>query len=166
MSEDDMTQSGINYDLLVEDSLRNVTRAALAIAEHAGLPGEAHFYITFKTDYEGVKVNPELAKGDETELTIVLQHQYWDLSVQERFFTVTLSFSGKPENLVIPYAAITQFTDPSAGFSLQFDVDNVIDEDGSALPSDDNSSANEKDEESTAEIVSLDSFRKKPDSSS
>lgn len=164
MSENDLTQSGINYDLLVEDSLRNVTRAALAIAEHAGLPGEAHFYITFKTDYDGVKVNPDLAKGDETELTIVLQHQYWDLSVQERFFTVTLSFSGVPETLVIPYAAITQFTDPSAGFSLQFDVDNVpLDEqeiDEAATSSD------EKNSEASAEIVSLDSFRNKPDRSS
>ena len=164
MSENDLTQSGINYDLLVEDSLRNVTRAALAIAEHAGLPGEAHFYITFKTDYDGVKVNPDLAKGDETELTIVLQHQYWDLSVQERFFTVTLSFSGVPETLVIPYAAITQFTDPSAGFSLQFDVDNVPiddqDTDEAAASSD------EKDSESSAEIVSLDSFRNNPDRSS
>ena len=163
MSENDLTQSGINYDLLVEDSLRNVTRAALAIAEHAGLPGEAHFYITFKTDYDGVKVNPDLAKGDETELTIVLQHQYWDLSVQERFFTVTLSFSGVPETLVIPYAAITQFTDPSAGFSLQFDVDNVpLDEqeiDEAATSSD------EKDSEASAEIVSLDSFRNKPERS-
>ena len=166
MSDDDMTQSGINYDLLVEDSLRNVTRAALAIAEHAGLPGEAHFYITFKTDYEGVKVNPDLAKGDDTELTIVLQHQYWDLSVQERFFTVTLSFSGAPETLVIPYAAITQFTDPSAGFSLQFDVDNVMDEEGEAISSDDSPSADEKDKESSAEIVSLDSFRNNPDRSS
>ena len=166
MSDDDMTQSGINYDLLVEDSLRNVTRAALAIAEHAGLPGEAHFYITFKTNYEGVKVNPDLAKGDESELTIVLQHQYWDLSVQERFFTVTLSFSGVPETLVIPYAAITQFTDPSAGFSLQFDVDNVIDEEGAPISSDEASSTDAKDEESSAEIVSLDSFRNKPDRSS
>jgi len=164
MSENDLTQSGINYDLLVEDSLRNVTRAALAIAEHAGLPGEAHFYITFKTDYDGVKVNPDLAKGDETELTIVLQHQYWDLSVQERFFTVTLSFSGVPETLVIPYAAITQFTDPSAGFSLQFDVDNVpVDEQDTDEAA---TSSDAKESESSAEIVSLDSFRNNPDRSS
>ena len=164
MSENDLTQSGINYDLLVEDSLRNVTRAALAIAEHAGLPGEAHFYITFKTDYDGVKVNPDLAKGDETELTIVLQHQYWDLSVQERFFTVTLSFSGVPETLVIPYAAITQFTDPSAGFSLQFDVDNVpIDEQDTDEAT---ASGDDKQSDASAEIVSLDSFRNNPDRSS
>lgn len=164
MSENDLTQSGINYDLLVEDSLRNVTRAALAIAEHAGLPGEAHFYITFKTDYDGVKVNPDLAKGDETELTIVLQHQYWDLSVQERFFTVTLSFSGVPETLVIPYAAITQFTDPSAGFSLQFDVDNVpLDEQDTDEAA---ASGDDKESDASAEIVSLDSFRNNPDRSS
>ena len=164
MSENDLTQSGINYDLLVEDSLRNVTRAALAIAEHAGLPGEAHFYITFKTDYDGVKVNPDLAKSDETELTIVLQHQYWDLSVQERFFTVTLSFSGVPETLVIPYAAITQFTDPSAGFSLQFDVDNApLDEQDTDEAA---TSGDEKDSDASAEIVSLDSFRNNPDRSS
>ena len=166
MSDNEMTQTGINYDLLVEDSLRNVTRAALAIAEHAGLPGEAHFYITFKTDYDGVKVHPDLAKDDEKELTIVLQHQYWDLSVQERFFTVTLSFSGVPETLVIPYAAITQFTDPSAGFSLQFDVDNVPDDEGNDAAADDAQTSDEASAENSAEIVSLDSFRNNPDRSS
>ena len=166
MSDNEMPQTGINYDLLVEDSLRNVTRAALAIAEHAGLPGEAHFYITFKTDYDGVKVNPDLAKDDEKELTIVLQHQYWDLSVQERFFTVTLSFSGVPETLVIPYAAITQFTDPSAGFSLQFDVDNVPDDEENDTAADDAQTSDEASAENSAEIVSLDSFRNNPDRSS
>ena len=166
MSDNEMPQTGINYDLLVEDSLRNVTRAALAIAEHAGLPGEAHFYITFKTDYDGVKVNPDLAKDDEKELTIVLQHQYWDLSVQERFFTVTLSFSGVPETLVIPYAAITQFTDPSAGFSLQFDVDNAPDDEENDTAADDAQTSDEASAENSAEIVSLDSFRNNPDRSS
>ena len=165
MSDNEMPQTGINYDLLVEDSLRNVTRAALAIAEHAGLPGEAHFYITFKTDYDGVKVNPDLAKDDEKELTIVLQHQYWDLSVQERFFTVTLSFSGVPETLVIPYAAITQFTDPSAGFSLQFDVDNVPDDEENDTAADDAQTSDKASAENSAEIVSLDSFRNNPDRS-
>lgn len=155
MSDNEQMTTGINYDLLVEDSLRNVTRGALAIAEHAGLPGEAHFYITFKTTHEGVEMNPELVKGDGDELTIVLQHQYWDLKVEERSFSVTLSFSGKPEPLIIPYAAITQFTDPSAGFSLQFDVqEGESDEDDMT-----DELSPEAEEETSAEIVSLDSFR-------
>ncbi len=155
MSDNEQMTTGINYDLLVEDSLRNVTRGALAIAEHAGLPGEAHFYITFKTTHDGVEVNPELVKGEGDELTIVLQHQYWDLKVEERSFSGTLSFSAKPERLGIPHPAIPQSRDRSAGFSLQFDVQEGDSDEGDIM--DDASS--EAAEETSAEIVSLDSFR-------
>lgn len=170
MTDDNQDNTGINYELLVEDSLRNVVRGALTIAEHAGLPGDAHFYITFKSTHPGAEVNPDLVTDDNCELTIVLQHQFWDLTVREDFFSVTLSFSGKPENLIVPFSAVTQFSDPSAGFGLQFGVidDN---EDGDQEDGEDDAKSNlvalehdKPDDDTSAEIVSLDSFRNKPSS--
>ena len=175
MSDNFHDQAGINYELLVEDSLRNVVRGALMIAEHAGLPGESHFFITFKTDHPGVEMNKGLVKGDEKELTIVIQHQYWDLEVKDSHFSVTLSFSGNPETLVIPFAAVSQFTDPSVGFGLQF---GVMDDDESDNDSADIKAIDQKGDDGpktgkenpadgtddSAEIVSLDSFRNRPKS--
>ncbi|MGC6517496.1 MAG: SspB family protein [Candidatus Puniceispirillaceae bacterium] len=160
MSDNQDHISGINYELLVDDSMRNVLRGALSIAEHVGLPGESHFFITFRTDYDGVCINQNLIKGGETELTIVIQHQFWDLKVEEAQFSVTLSFSGKPETLVIPFAAVTQFSDPSVGFGLQFGAFEEIAEEAvqalQALPHEEDKS------DESAEIVSLDSFRNRP----
>ena len=172
MSDNDEHISGINYELLVDDSMRNVVRGALTIAEHVGLPGESHFFITFRTDAKGVSLNQNLVKKDEDELTIVIQHQFWDLSVSDSDFSITLSFSGKPETLVIPFAAITQFSDPSVGFGLQFGALEELDEDnddGAIKALQDHSDyESDQPEESatdeTAEIVSLDSFRKRPKS--
>ena len=175
MSDNFHDQAGINYELLVEDSLRNVVRGALMIAEHAGLPGESHFFITFKTDHPGVEMNNGLVKGADKELTIVIQHQYWDLEVKDTHFSVTLSFSGNPETLVIPFAAISQFTDPSVGFGLQFGVmeDDESDNDSADIKAldqkgdsaDESGKANPSDDtDDTAEIVSLDSFRNRPKS--
>lgn len=119
MSDSGLTSS-INYELLVEDSLRTVVRGALAIVQEYGLPGECHFYITFRTQAPGVEMDEALKSGNPHEMTIVLQHQFWDLSVEENQFSVGLSFSGVQHNLVIPFSAITHFTDPSVGFGLQF----------------------------------------------
>ena len=119
MSDSDQTSS-IDYELLVEDSLRTVVRGALAIVQEYGLPGECHFYITFRTKADGVQLDETLREGNPQEMTIVLQHQFWDLSVQEKDFSVGLSFSGVQHNLVVPYSAVTHFTDPSVGFGLQF----------------------------------------------
>ena len=172
MSDDNDHISGINYELLVDDSMRNVLRGALTIAEHVGLPGDSHFFITFRTDFSGVSLNQNLVKAGENELTIVIQHQFWDLKVEDTHFQVTLSFSGKPETLIIPFAAVTQFSDPSVGFGLQFGaLEEVYEEDDDdandaetkgaihAL-SHDGTSAESSDD--TAEIVSLDSFRNRP----
>ncbi len=118
---DDKGDAGsINYELLVEDSLRTVVKGALAIVEHAGLPGDSHFYITFRTTSDGVQMSDTLKAANPEEMTIVLQHQFWDLAVNETHFSVTLSFSGVHHNLNIPFSAVTHFTDPSVGFSLQF----------------------------------------------
>lgn len=165
-SEDDL--SSINYELLVEDALRTVVRGALSIVEHTGLPGETHFYISFKTDFDGVDISEELRSANPAEMTIVLQHQFWDLHVKDDHFTVTLSFSGVPQKLVIPFAAVTHFNDPSVGFGLQFTVvaeddDVQTDSDVSMLTevvSDDEAKPSKSDE--AGEVVSLDAFRKKP----
>ena len=119
MSDSDQNSS-INYELLVEDSLRTVVRGALAIAQEYGLPGECHFYITFRTQAVGVQLDDTLKHGNPEEMTIVLQHQFWDLTVEENQFSVGLSFSGIQHQLVIPFSAVTHFTDPSVGFGLQF----------------------------------------------
>ena len=123
MSDSDKNSS-INYEILVEDSLRTVVRGALAIVQEYGLPGECHFYITFRTQAVGVQLDDALKQGNPQEMTIVLQHQFWDLTVEENQFSVGLSFSGVQHKLVIPFSAVTHFTDPSVGFGLQFgDID-------------------------------------------
>ncbi|HCD63472.1 MAG TPA: hypothetical protein DEQ51_02960, partial [Alphaproteobacteria bacterium] len=127
MSDSGLTSS-INYELLVEDSLRTVVRGALAIVQEYGLPGECHFYITFRTQANGVEMDESLKSGNPNEMTIVLQHQFWDLTVEEDHFSVGLSFSGVQHNLLIPFSAVTHFTDPSVGFGLQFSDPNDSDQ--------------------------------------
>lgn len=131
-----MSEDGLRYDLLVEAALRGVVRAALAEAAKAGLPGEHHFYITFETFRPDVVLPARLRERYPTEMTIVLQHQYWDLEVSQDSFAVTLSFNDTPEKLVIPYAAVTAFADPSVRFGLQFngDDDQEDAEPGDRLP--------------------------------
>lgn len=171
-------EEAINYELLVEDSLRTVVRSALAIVVHEGLPGDAHFYISFKTQHEDVVMDEKLRAANPDEMTIVLQHQFWDLEVTEFDFSVGLSFSGVQQILKIPFAAVTHFTDPSVGFGLQFSDPDAEDDD--AEQDEDNisetaqtsgqiadktkSNAAEENAADSAEIVSLDHFRKRSDS--
>ncbi len=110
----------IRYDLLVQDALKGVVRKVLIDAKD-GLPGEHHFYISFQTDFPGVRLSNRLREKYPQEMTIVLQHQYWDLNVTEHTFEVGLSFSGIPERLLIPFDALTGFFDPSVQFGLKFD---------------------------------------------
>ncbi|KLK93497.1 Stringent starvation protein B [Microvirga vignae] len=111
----------IRYDLLVQDALKGVVRKVLIDAGKDGLPGEHHFYISFQTDYPGVRLSNRLREKYPQEMTIVLQHQFWDLNVTEHAFEVGLSFSGVPERLLIPFDALTGFFDPSVQFGLKFD---------------------------------------------
>ncbi len=180
----------INYELLVEDALRTVVRGALSIAQHAGLPGESHFYVTFLTNASGVSIAESLKAVNPEEMTIVLQHQFWDLEVFEDKFHVTLSFSGAHQLLIIPFSAVTHFTDPSVGFGLQFSepetgqentpaeertnisIDLVkpstLTEISSLLTTSDTTDKPSKSDKSseinkdTADVVSLDTFRKEP----
>src|ERR671912_145573 len=111
----------IRYDLLVQDALKGVVRKVLIDAKD-GLPGEHHFYISFKTDFPGVRLPNRLREKYPQEMTIVLQHQFWDLNVTEHTFEVGLSFSHIPERLLIPFDALIGFFDPSVQFGLKFDV--------------------------------------------
>jgi hypothetical protein len=110
----------LRYDQMVETAMRGVVREALARAATNGLPGAHHFYITFKTEAPGVGLAAHLAQKYPEEMTIVLEHQFWDLDVREDGFDVTLSFNNRPERISIPFAAIAAFADPSVKFGLQF----------------------------------------------
>ncbi len=188
----------IRYDLLVQDALKGVVRKVLIDAKD-GLPGEHHFYISFQTDFPGVRLSNRLREKYPQEMTIVLQHQYWDLNVTEHTFEVGLSFSGIPERLLIPFDALTGFFDPSVQFGLKFDSQDDDEEEApeaapapqpargpsepvelkqprKALPTAEKPAAASKVDQAeapveqapeadaasgTAEVVSLDAFRKK-----
>jgi hypothetical protein len=111
----------IRYDVLVQDALRGVVRKVLADAAREGLAGEHHFYITFRTHARGVRLSARMRERYPDEMTIILQHQFWDLSVTDQAFEVGLSFKNVPELLLIPFDAVTRFSDPSVGFDLKFD---------------------------------------------
>ena len=182
MTNDDNSQTGLNYEMLVEDALRSVVRSSLRIVENIGLPGETHFYISFITSYDGVELDESLRAKHPEQMTIVIQHQYADLQVSDDHFSITLFFSGKPCPMIIPFQAVTSFNDPSVGFGLQFGMlDNDDDDDdvlsvnnasnGAAakIRDEDNTSKHngkdaEPDDEKIAKVVSLDTFRKRPTS--
>ncbi len=112
----------MNYDQMTQLALRGVVRDAIRrVIREDGLPGAHHFYITFLTRFPGVDIDESLAKKYTDEITIVLEHQYWDLKAGDESFEVTLKFSGVPKFLSVPYTAVTRFHDPSVGFALQFD---------------------------------------------
>lgn len=112
----------IRYDLLVQDALKGVVRKVLVDTAKDGLPGEHHFYISFRTDFPGARLSNRLREKYPQEMTIVLQHQFWDLGVTEHAFEIGLSFSGVPERLLVPFDALTGFFDPSVQFGLKFDT--------------------------------------------
>lgn len=117
-----MTQDLIRYDLLVQDALKGVVRKVLGDATRDGLPGEHHFYVSFRTDFPGVRLSTRMREKYPQDMTIVLQHQFWDLAVTEHALEVGLSFSGVPERLLIPFDAMTGFFDPSVQFGLKFEI--------------------------------------------
>ena len=132
MTDDD--SDILRYDLWIEDALRSVIRRSLTTVEEMGLPGDHHFYITFRTEHEDVGMADWLRAEYPEEMTIVLQHQYDTLTVGVDGFNIKLRFGGKPELLEIPFEAITSFADPSVSFGLQLkSVDLDDDEDGDEL---------------------------------
>ena len=124
MAQDPPAQDQMHYEAMAQEALRGVVKAALKrAAAPEGLPGAHHFYITFKTSAPGVAIPPHLKERFPDEMTIVMQHKYWDLKVSEDYFEVGLSFSQVPAHLHIPFSAITAFVDPAVDFALQFHVD-------------------------------------------
>jgi uncharacterized protein len=171
-----MATDHIRYDVLARDALRGVLRRVLADAAEHGLPGEHHFFITFLSTAEGVKLSPRLLAQYPEEMTVILQHQFWDLVVSEDRFEVGLSFGGVPERVVVPFSAIKSFFDPSVQFGLQFEPQDTAAETRpsdraaapapaappSALPAPPTEGASEPAKSGEgAEVVRLDRFRKK-----
>src|ERR1700759_5425154 len=112
----------IRYDVLARDAMRGVLRRVLEDAAKQGLPGDHHFYIIFQTKADGVKISPRLLAQYPSEMTIILQHQFWDLVVTDDYFEVGLSFGSIPEKLHVPFTAIKSFLDPSVQFGLSFEA--------------------------------------------
>ena len=167
-----MTEDLMGYDQIVEDALKGVVREALSRVAVVGLPGDHHFYITYKTDAPGVHVPQSLQKQYPEEITIVIQHRFWDLIIDDDKFSVTLSFGGRKEYLEVPFAAITGFADPSVQFGLQFKAEqshineNLQEQEDNlpmVMPSDELEDTSVSIDTSTvsADVVVLDRFRKK-----
>lgn len=158
-----MVEDTLRYDKMVEDALRGVVRQALRQVAAHGLVGDHHFYITFLCNHPDVQLAPRLRAKHPEEMTIVLQHQFWDLNVEEDRFSVTLSFGGASECLVVPLAAITGFADPSAKFGLQFQTETVADDEDEEILEDEAPESTESSapESGDGKVVALDAFRKK-----
>jgi len=147
----------IDYDKMIQNALRSVVRCALKqVAEH-GLPGQHHFYITFRTDRRDVEMPEHVRNEHPNEVTIVMQHQFWNLEVEEDYFSITLSFNSKRERLKIPFGALISFMDPSVKFGLQFTPEEPALE--HQLNKDKKESALKSLQKTN--IVTLDAFRKK-----
>lgn len=165
-----MPEDLMRYDLLAQNALKGVVRDALKIAATTGLPGEHHFYIAFNTKHPDVTVSEKIAQRYPREMTIVLQHQYWNLHVYDDRFEVELSFDNVPEKLVIPFDAVKGFLDPAVQFGLQFEAVTVdrkqkeveapkqafAETAPEAVKSPESAAQDE-----AAKVVSLDHFRKK-----
>lgn len=178
-----MADDHIRYDILAQEALRGVMRKVLAEVARTGLPGNHHFFITFLTGAAGVRVSSRLRERYPEQMTIVIQFQYWDLKVTDTGFEVGLSFSDVPEKLEIPFSAVRGFYDPSVNFELEFDVktEGAAAEEAPVRPAPEpravaaekkpepkkkNADDPEKkpaaaDASKSAEVVSLDAFRKK-----
>lgn len=161
-----MSTSALPYQLWIDQALREVIRQALRHAEQFGLPGQHHFYITFQTGAEGVEVSSRLRAQHGDEMTIVLQHQFWDLAVDEEAFSVTLKFSGKRDRLRVPFQAMTAFADPAVNFALQFKSAAAASEQSEqAEPATDRNDTMDgqpaEGHRETGSVIPLDTFRKK-----
>ena len=150
-----MAEKTLIYKDMVDSALRGVAREALERVAAHGLPGEHHFYITFRTHAAGVDVPDDLRQRFPQEMTIVLQHQFWDLAVTQEGFSVGLSFASQPCRLAIPFAALTAFADPHVNFGLQFAAD-----ESEAPEQNDDVADTPAEAEGDDNVVTLEAFRK------
>lgn len=173
-----MAEDQMRYDLMAREALRGVVREAIRKAADEGLPGRHHFYISFRTRAPGVDLDPDLLERHPQDMTIVLEHQFWDLAVDDDAFEVTLKFKGVPKYIRVPFDAVVQFHDPSVGFTLRFDAPIVapaatspasVAAIPSAKPEASKPAAKSKPAGEAAppngggQVVSIDAFRKKTD---
>ncbi|MDP2697501.1 SspB family protein [Thalassospira sp.] len=166
------------YDLMVDQALRGVVKQILSRVAKEGLFGEHHYYVTFQTNHPGVQLPENQRKAHPDNITVVVQHRFWDLKVGDDFFSVGMSFDGMPTVVVVPFDAMLAFVDPSANFMLTFSVeeemsdDDFLDDDdtgdddsGPALVADPKSRPAKKAKDAKAgesgEVIALDAFRKK-----
>ncbi|MFQ3623645.1 MAG: ClpXP protease specificity-enhancing factor SspB [Acetobacteraceae bacterium] len=166
--EPGLKDSLLPYEAWIQESLRHVVREALSAAAREGLPGEHHFYLTFRTDHPGVDLPARLRAQYPHEMTVVLQHQFDRLETDAEGFSVTLYFGGVPSHLRVPWPALTQFADPSVRFGLRFDSTAT----GQAAPGGEATPAAREDAApmeveagevaDAPQVVSLDAFRKRP----
>ncbi len=165
-----MPEDLMRYDQLAQNALKGVVREALRKVEKSGLPGDHHFYIAFNTRYPGVNIGERMLERYPREMTVVLQHQFYNLAVTEDRFQVELTFDNIPEKLIVPFAAVKGFLDPAVQFGLQFEVAIEAEEKKPAIapklavkePADENAVDAEAPAADTApKVVSLDAFRKK-----
>jgi hypothetical protein len=170
-----MAEDFIRYDVLIQDAMRGLVRTVLKDASVRGLMGDHHFFISFDTRHPGVKLSARMRAQYPGDMTIVLQHQFWDLKVSDDAFEVGLSFNGVTERLGVPFAAIRRFADPSVNFDIQFAevmeaaaTDSEAAEEADAPPAPNapppaeaEGKASGKDDGVRGEVVSLDRFRKK-----
>ncbi len=170
MTDDPVTgpESLLPYDEWTEEALRHVVVRAITYAAAQGLPSEHHFYLTFRTDHPGTVIPPRLKQQYPEEMTIILQHQFWDLRMDQEIglISVSLSFGGVPANLAIPLAAVTGFADPHVRFGLRFRVAvpepaPARPEPAAAVPHIAPTGADEG-PPTTPQVVSLDAFRRRP----
>ena len=174
MAREGMDKDLLRYDRMVEAALRGVVREAIARVAGFGLPGGHSLYITFRSDFPGVDM-PDWLKAQYPEaMTIVLEHQFWDLSADEETFGVTLSFKGRRQRITVPYAALSAFHDPGVQFGLRFDQSQEGEEKSAAqmgkpaaapmplpAPAAKPDAAAASDAAMTAQVVNLEAFRKK-----
>ena len=170
-----MTETTLDYSLLTEKAMRSVIRAALEIAARDGLPGLHHFYLTIDTTYPNVEISASLRSEYKEEITIVLENQFWDLTVEKEWFSVVLKFGRSPQKLKIPFQALTRFVDPSVNFVLQFTQGKPVaplkngifesNERGDSVSGERElamqSSPSNKESKKSADVVKLDKFRRK-----
>ena len=158
---DETPESLIPYDEIVQDALRAVVGRVLGEVERSGgLPGDHHFYITFKTRMPGVAIPKHLLERFPDEMTIVIQHRFWDLKVEDESFTVGLSFGGVPATLHVPFAAVTQFHDPAVEFSLTFQA-NAVEEPLEEHEEAENDAPKAEGADDSSNVVSVDFTKKK-----
>lgn len=159
-----MDHDHINYPKLIDQAMQHLVKEALSTNSHNQFPGNHHFFISFLTHHPKVRISKNLKKRYPQEMTIVLQHQFENLEIHQEFFSVSLSFSGVKEKLIIPYDALTAFADPSAKFGLQFK--HLLDEEDLISQSQENSDFEESSIESDKQsedsnVVNFESFRNK-----